>query len=570
MSTRYFLALDGVNGDSLDAKHKGWFEVSNFDIDLTGAGGGAGTAFSPLTLTLNSNTGLAPLLALAATGEHLDGATLVGVTDGAEQAKVYQLDLADVLVTNVEHHADVIPEVGQTLILDYSKIELETFTQNVTGGVVPGGQFGFDLTANTAGITLPSVEPNGSVAASPPPLDYFMLIDGLNGGSQEAEHEGWFEITGVNLDMEKLAAGDFATLDVTLLGGVELAELMKMAVTGSDLSGRGVIKGVHIEGFTTGQNATKVYDLTLASVSVSDVAVTHAADSQTLDSLSLDYGKIALVTNGIDGSGNPIKNGEFGYDVTNNTTIAPFSLDLNVGSESSSASGDKYFLTLDNVAGDLAPAFKGPGAIGTNLGRWVEVNSFDIDLQGIGLLESGVDKTAAFSPLTLTLDSNTALAPLLTMAATNDFTAIKAATLIGVKSDGQTVSYRLDLGTLLVTNVEDIAGGGLTVSLDFAQIKLWTFSQDNSGVISHANDFTWNVLENSEDISDMPSVRGGGIAAGPEPATYFMLIDGLNGGSTDSQHKGWFEISSFDFDLENPSSFNPKAPPSSANRNSRL
>src|SRR4051812_35866801 len=165
MSTRYFLALDGVKGDSLNSTYKGWFEVSNFDIDLTGAGGGAGTAFSPLTLTLNRNTALAPLLALAATGDHLNGATLVGVTDGAEQAKVYQLDLADVLVTNVEHHADLITDAGPTLTLDYSKIELETFAQDGTGGVMPEGQFGFDLTANTAGITVPSADPGGSVSA---------------------------------------------------------------------------------------------------------------------------------------------------------------------------------------------------------------------------------------------------------------------------------------------------------------------------------------------------------------------------------------------------------------------
>ena len=48
MSTRYFLALNGVKGDSLNSTYKGWFEVSSFDIDLTAAGGGAGTAFSPL------------------------------------------------------------------------------------------------------------------------------------------------------------------------------------------------------------------------------------------------------------------------------------------------------------------------------------------------------------------------------------------------------------------------------------------------------------------------------------------------------------------------------------------
>ena len=84
--------------------------------------------FSPLTLRLNSNTGLAPLLALAATGQHLNGATLVGVTAGL-QDKVYQLDLADVLVTKVEDNA----AAGLTLSLDYGKIELDTFTQRRHG-----------------------------------------------------------------------------------------------------------------------------------------------------------------------------------------------------------------------------------------------------------------------------------------------------------------------------------------------------------------------------------------------------------------------------------------------------
>ena len=64
MSTRYFLALNGVKGDSLNSTYRGWFEVSGFDIDLASAGAGT-TAFSPLTLTLDSNTGLAPLLAMA-------------------------------------------------------------------------------------------------------------------------------------------------------------------------------------------------------------------------------------------------------------------------------------------------------------------------------------------------------------------------------------------------------------------------------------------------------------------------------------------------------------------------
>ena len=115
------------------------------------------------------------------------------MTDGAGQVKVYQLDLADVQVTNVEHHADPAAEVGPTLTLDYGKIELETFTPDGTGAVVPEGQFGFDLAAGPA--ASPCRAPiRAGASLEPAAMDYFMLIDGLNGGSQNPQHQGWFEI----------------------------------------------------------------------------------------------------------------------------------------------------------------------------------------------------------------------------------------------------------------------------------------------------------------------------------------------------------------------------------------
>jgi type VI protein secretion system component Hcp len=558
MSTRYFLALNGVKGDSLDSTYKGWFEVSGFDFDLGNtssfgsATGGAGVGkltFSPLTLTLDSNTALAPLLALAATGATLNGATLVGVNEAGQQ--VYHLDLANVLVTSVEHHAEAFPDAGPTLTLQYGQIELETFIPDGTGGVVPEGHFGG---------ALPSADPGGSVAASPQPMDYFMLIDGLNGGSMDPQHKGWFEIAGVDLDMEKLAAGDFASLNVTVPAGVELADVMKMAAIGGDLSGHGLIKGVHIEGFTAGRNPTKVYDLNLAEVRVSHVGVSTAADSDGLDySLSLDYGKIALVTNGIDGSGKVVKNGEFAYDVTNHTEIAPFSLGLTLGTESAFASASRYLLKLDGVEGELD--FDGR--------TWFEVNSFGFDIEGAG----GDPEKATFSPLTLTLGSNTALAPLLTMAATGQH--FETATLVGMRADGEPITYQLDLRAVFVTKVEDIAGAGLRVKLDFGAIKLQPFTQDEIGIRQASSDFRWNIATNTDDFgvvdisgaepstaASMPSMAGNNMSItsiardplSPEPATYFMLIDGLNGGSTEPSHQGWFEISSLDFDVANPAS----------------
>ena len=41
-------------------------------------------------------------------------------------------------------------------------------------------------------------------------MDYFMLIPGSTAARSTAAR-GWFEITAVDLDMEKLAAGDFAS-----------------------------------------------------------------------------------------------------------------------------------------------------------------------------------------------------------------------------------------------------------------------------------------------------------------------------------------------------------------------
>ena len=124
-----------------------------------------------------------------------------------------------------------MPAAGLTLSLDYRKIELETFTQNGTGGAVPEGQFGFDRTVNTGGITVPSALPGGSVDPSPQPATYFMLIDGLNGGSTDTQHKGWFEITGFDLDLEHVrlpASGEanFSPLNVTLGTEVRLAEVM--------------------------------------------------------------------------------------------------------------------------------------------------------------------------------------------------------------------------------------------------------------------------------------------------------------------------------------------------------
>ena len=91
---------------------------------------------------------------------------------------------------------------------------------------------------------------------------------------------------------------------MTLPQEAGLADLMGLAATG------GLIKGVRIEGFTGGTTPAKVYELTLA-----DVAATKVVDGEDGGySLSLDYGKIALVTKTEAGK----QTTQFTYDVGRN------------------------------------------------------------------------------------------------------------------------------------------------------------------------------------------------------------------------------------------------------------
>src|SRR4051794_30302199 len=99
----FFLKIDGIDGESHDAKHKGELEVDSWawsekqaGTGASGGGGGAGKVnMGPVCFVAKVSKG-SPKLALAcATGEHLKKAVLTCRKAGKDQQEYLKITLSD-------------------------------------------------------------------------------------------------------------------------------------------------------------------------------------------------------------------------------------------------------------------------------------------------------------------------------------------------------------------------------------------------------------------------------------------------------------------------------------------
>jgi len=103
-----FLKLDGIKGESADAKHKGEIDVESFSwgvsqtgVSATGGGGGAGKVQVHDFTIIKKTDASSPLLMLnCANGAHIKEATFTVRKAGGEQLEYLKIKLTDVLVSS--------------------------------------------------------------------------------------------------------------------------------------------------------------------------------------------------------------------------------------------------------------------------------------------------------------------------------------------------------------------------------------------------------------------------------------------------------------------------------------
>ncbi|MGH3022706.1 MAG: Hcp family type VI secretion system effector [Gaiellaceae bacterium] len=157
MAVDYFLALDGIPGESTNAKHKGEIDVLAFSWGVsragssgTGGGGGAGKPLFEDLLVVARTSKASPLLWEAcASGRHLKTAVLTA-RKGSGQSRVefLTIKLEDVTITSyeVDGSDDELPL--DEVAFAFATVETEFVSQGPKGKAQPPVTTGWDLKKN--------------------------------------------------------------------------------------------------------------------------------------------------------------------------------------------------------------------------------------------------------------------------------------------------------------------------------------------------------------------------------------------------------------------------------------
>jgi type VI secretion system secreted protein Hcp len=158
MAVDYFLKIDGIDGESLDAKHKGWIDVESWSwgesAPVGHPGGGAGAGKVQMQ-DLNFNTRLSkaspPLLLACASGKHLKSAVLTARKAGKDQQEFLTFSLSDLLVSSYQTGgAEGVEVPMDSVSLNFAKIQVEYKELKADGTLGASVKAGWDVKQNKA------------------------------------------------------------------------------------------------------------------------------------------------------------------------------------------------------------------------------------------------------------------------------------------------------------------------------------------------------------------------------------------------------------------------------------
>ncbi len=161
MAVDYFLKIDGVQGESQDAKHKNEIEIESWNWGESqsgtashGGGMGAGkVAMQDFSFVMRVNKSSPKLMLACAQGEHIKGAVLTCRKAGKDQQEYLKWTFTDLLVSSYQTGgtgaSDVVPL--DQISLNFSKVECEYKEQKPDGSLGGTIKAHYDMKQNVGG-----------------------------------------------------------------------------------------------------------------------------------------------------------------------------------------------------------------------------------------------------------------------------------------------------------------------------------------------------------------------------------------------------------------------------------
>ncbi|MFK3940922.1 Hcp family type VI secretion system effector [Pseudomonas monteilii] len=160
MSFDAFIKFDGVEGESLDERHKGWVELLSYHYDAmqsisqtASSNGGAsagGVSLGDFQISKYIDRATPKLFELCCKGTHIKTVVIRIHRSGGEKFKYLDIVLEEVLISNVSGQgAEQSGLPVEVISLNYGRIKFEYSQQSRlnggSAGIVSGG---WDRTAN--------------------------------------------------------------------------------------------------------------------------------------------------------------------------------------------------------------------------------------------------------------------------------------------------------------------------------------------------------------------------------------------------------------------------------------
>jgi type VI secretion system secreted protein Hcp len=153
----YFLKIDGIEGESADAKHKGEIDVSSWSwsesqgshAQILGGMTSGKVEAKGLQFTSHCSKASPKFMLACADGEHFKQAVLLCRKAGTDQQEFFKITMSDVLVS---HYAvgggSGGPLPVDNVTLTFAKMEVEYKEQSSKGTVGAPVKAGYDFKVN--------------------------------------------------------------------------------------------------------------------------------------------------------------------------------------------------------------------------------------------------------------------------------------------------------------------------------------------------------------------------------------------------------------------------------------